>query len=155
MSRLATCVWRVTPQLIVALDEKFGEPIDAYVNGSQVWHREDGPKNEVIEWRLHPAAAFERPAEFGTYDLFSSVALLAASGSDRTSQLVGLWDCLEAYPAFTDEVEPAPLRAVVASTLEIEPDLAGLVDHQIIGDQWERMGGAVSILASLEAQLTS
>ena len=31
-----TCVWRATPELVVALDARFGEPVDAYVNGSQV-----------------------------------------------------------------------------------------------------------------------
>ena len=38
-----TCVWRASPELIVALDVRFGEPVDAYVNGSQVWLRDDGP----------------------------------------------------------------------------------------------------------------
>src|SRR5688500_7847621 len=32
-----TCVWRISPALVIALDERFGEPVDAYVNGSQVW----------------------------------------------------------------------------------------------------------------------
>ncbi|HEX9548180.1 MAG TPA: hypothetical protein VF942_12645, partial [Acidimicrobiales bacterium] len=65
-----TCVWRATPELIIALDDRFGEPTDAYVNGSQVWLRDDSPGGITIEWRLHPVASFRRPASVGTYELF-------------------------------------------------------------------------------------
>ena len=44
MGRLVpTCVWRASAELVLALDERFGPPHDAYVNGSQVWLRDDGP----------------------------------------------------------------------------------------------------------------
>ena len=38
-----TCVWKASPELLLRLDERFGEPVDTYVNGSQVWLRDDGP----------------------------------------------------------------------------------------------------------------
>ena len=62
----ATCVWVATPELIVAIDGRFGEPVDAYVNGSQVWLREDGPSGIVLEWRLHPVGGYVRPAGAST-----------------------------------------------------------------------------------------
>src|SRR5437763_751618 len=43
MGRLvASCVWDATPELIVTLDERFGESTDAYVHGSLVWLRDGG-----------------------------------------------------------------------------------------------------------------
>ena len=57
-----TCVWRAERlRLVVALDDRFGEPVDAYVNGSQVWLRDDGPGGVTVEWRLHPVAAYRLP----------------------------------------------------------------------------------------------
>ncbi|MEA2717185.1 MAG: hypothetical protein QOI99_1502, partial [Actinomycetota bacterium] len=32
-SRVPTCVWTVSDALVLALDERFGPPVDAYVNG--------------------------------------------------------------------------------------------------------------------------
>ena len=90
-ARTPTCVWRATPELIVALDEKFGEPVDTYVNGSQVWLREDGPDDAVLEWRLHPVAGYVRPNGLETEEVFSVTALALAS----------------------DEPLPAPLQRVV------------------------------------------
>jgi hypothetical protein len=35
MDRVPACVWRISPELVVALDSALGEPVDTYVNGSQ------------------------------------------------------------------------------------------------------------------------
>lgn len=148
-----TCVWRATPELVVALDERFGEPVDAYVNGSQVWLRDDGPGDITVEWRLHPVAGYRRPAGFDTYDVLSEVARALATGEQPPAPLDRLWDGLEAFPAYGDEVEPATLAATVADALGIPPDAAGLVDHRRIGDEWERSEGAVSVVARLLEQL--
>ena len=75
------CVWRATPELIVALDDRFGEPVDAYVNGSQVWLRDDGPGGITLEWRLHPVAGYRRPAAIGAYEIFRGDALALATGA--------------------------------------------------------------------------
>lgn len=148
-----TCVWRTTPELVVALDDRFGEPVDAYVNGSQVWLRDDGPHGITVEWRLHPVAGYRRPAGLGTYEVFSAVALAVATGADPPARPEELWDGLEAFAAYGDEVEPAMLAASGTEALGIRPDAAGVVDHQHLGDEWERTGGAISIVDALLAQL--
>ena len=147
-------MWRATPELIVALDERFGEPVDAYVNGSQVWLREDGPGGIVLEWRLHPVAGYHRPAGVSTYDVFSEAALALATGRTPLAPLAELWDGLEVYAAYDDEIEPQPLTAAAVAALGIDPDASGLVDHQSIGDEWERTEGTVSVVDALLAQLT-
>ena len=148
-----TCVWRATPALVVALDAQFGEPVDAYVNGSQVWLRDDGPGGITIEWRLHPVAGFERPAITTIYDLFPSIALSIASGEEPLAPVEALWDGLEAFAAYGDEVEPATLAAAVTASLGIAPDAAGLADHDAIADAWEATEGRVSIIHALLDQL--
>ena len=148
-----TCVWRATPQLVVALDDHFGEPVDAYVNGSQVWLRDDGPGGMTLEWRLHPVPGFQRPPAVTAYDLFPTVALAIARGETPPAPVEALWDGLEAFAAYGDEVEPATLATAVTDALGIVPDAAGLADHQRIGDDWERSDGRISIVASLLDQL--
>jgi hypothetical protein len=146
-------VWRATPELIVALDEQFGEPADSYVNGSQVWLREDGPGGITLEWRLHPVPGFERPAQATVYDLFPNVALAVSRGEEPLAPVEALWDGLEVFAAYEDETEPATLAGAATLTLGIAPDATGLVDHDRVGDQWERTGGRISIIAALLDQL--
>ena len=148
-----TCVWRITPQLVVALDDRFGEPVDAYVNGSQVWLREDGPNGITLEWRLHPVAGYRRPTDVGVYEIFSAVALAVATGGESPAAPHDLWEGLEAFAAYGDEVEPAVLSAAATDALGIPPDAAGLVDHRAIADEWEGARGTTSIIAALLAQL--
>lgn len=154
MSRLVpTCVWKASPELLVALDDRFGEPVDTYVNGSQVWLRDDGPGGETIEWRLHPVAGYRRPPGLATEEVFDSVTAALSSGAEPPVPLDRLWDGLEAFVAYDEEVEPAPLAAACTGALGRVPDAAGLADHDLIGDHWERSGGAMSIVAALLDQL--
>jgi hypothetical protein len=139
--------------LIVALDDRFGEPVDAYVNGSQVWLREDGPGRVMVEWRLHPVANYRRPRSTGTYEVFAAVALALATGAPPPAPLCELWDGLEAFAAYGDDLEPQPLAAAAAAAIGIEPDACGLVDHEDIAAEWERTSGGVSIVAHLMRQL--
>ncbi|MEY2457047.1 MAG: hypothetical protein QOK06_2141 [Acidimicrobiaceae bacterium] len=148
-----TCVWRISPQLVVALDERFGEPVDAYVNGSQTWLRDDGPGGLTIEWRLHPVPDYRKPDDLDTHEVFSAVALALGTGAAPPAAPEALWDGLEAFPAYAGEVEPAPLAAALADALGIEPDACGLVDHERVGDEWERSRGTVSIIDALLEQL--
>ena len=152
---VAAAVWRARPQVIVALDDRFGEPVDAYVNGSQVWLREDGPGGVTLEWRLHPVAHFRRPDGTGTYEVFSAAALAMATGGTPPAPLEELWDGLEVFAAYGDDLEPQPLAAAATAALGIEPDAFGLVDHEPIADQWERTRGAISIAADLLRQLSA
>ncbi len=151
---VAAAVWRAQAKLIVALDERFGEPVDAYVNGSQVWLREDGPGGMLLEWRLHPVAGYKRPPGVDTYEVFSSTALALASGEQPSAPLEQLWDGLEVFAAYADDIEPQPLTAAATLAIGLEPDASGLVDHETIADRWERTGGGVSIVADLLSQLT-
>lgn len=148
-----TCVWRVTPALVVALDDRFGEPVDAYVNGSQTWLRDDGPGGVTVEWRLHPVPGYRRPQGTATEEVFPATALALATGGTPPAPLERLWDGLEAFPAYDDEVEPAVLAAATAEALGVPPDASGLVDHQRVGDAWEQAGGAMSIVDALFDQL--
>jgi hypothetical protein len=152
---VATAVWRARPEVIVALDDRFGEPVDAYVNGSQVWLRDDGPGGVVLEWRLHPVAGYQRPPGTGVYEVFSATALALSTGGTPPAPLAALWDGLEVFAAYGDEVEPRPLAAAASQALTIEPDGFGLVDHEAIADRWERSHRAVSIVDDLLRQLDS
>jgi hypothetical protein len=150
---VASALWQAYPDLIVALDDRFGEPVDAYVNGSQVWLREDGPGGIMLEWRLHPVARYRRPASTGTYEVFSAAALALSTGAAPPAPLNELWDGLEAFAAYGDDLEPQPLAIAAGRALGIEPDACGLVDHEAIAAEWERTGGGVSIVADLLRQL--
>jgi len=138
---------------VIALDDLFGEPVDAYVNGSQVWLRDDGPGGVTLEWRLHPVAGYRRPDGVGTYEVFSAAALALATGAQPPAPLEALWEGLEVFPAYGDDVEPQPLAAAAAAALGIPPDASGLVDHEAVADEWERSDRATSIVAALLAQL--
>lgn len=149
-----SCVWRISRPLVVALDERFGDPVDAYVNGSQTWLRDDGPGGEAVEWRLHPVAGYRRPAAVESHDdVFSAVALALGTGAEPPASPEALWDGLEAFPAYGDEVEPAPLALALGAALGLVPDAVGLVDHQAVGEAWERAGGGLSIVDALLTQL--
>jgi hypothetical protein len=106
-----------------------------------------------VEWRLHPVAGYQRPAQVETYEVFAAAALAFATGGEPPAPLDELWEGLEAFAAYGEEVEPVPLSAAVTESLGIAPDAAGLVDHDGIADAWERSRGKVSIIEALLAQL--
>ena len=150
-------VWRLTPALVAALDEHLGPPVDSYVNGTQTWLTDDGPSGITLEWRLHPVPAYSAPVGCSHYDLWDAVVGALVSGADPEELPLGedrralpsLWEGLECFPAYGDEVEPAVLAGAGRDTLGIAPDAAGLVDHGRIGDEWERAPGAVSMMGLL------
>jgi len=158
---VATVLWLARPELVLALDERLGEPTDSYVNGAQTWIEANGPGEAMLEWRLHPVAGFERPAGLGTYELWEHVIDALEAGDDPQSLALGdeerslssLWDGLECFPAFGDSIEPGVLSATTAEVLGIPPDRTGIVDHQAIGDRWEQARGNVSIVSLLLEQL--
>jgi hypothetical protein len=154
-ARVPTCVWRATHDLIVARDERFGEPTDTYVNGSQVWLRDDGPDEMTFEWRLHPVAGYVRPKGVVTEEVFSTTALALATDATPPAPLTSLWDGLECFPAYGDDLEPALLASAATTALGVVPDASGLVDHEAIADAWERARGGVSIIAALFGQLNT
>jgi hypothetical protein len=149
---VSACLWPVTDQLIESLLERFGEPVDGYVNGSQVWLRDEplGQASVAIEYRLHPIARFKQPAGQDHHTLFVDTL-------DQPSprELNTLWDGLEAFSAYGDEIEPQQLSSITEMALRIAPELVGLVNHERIGDEWQNANGAVSISQLLRAQLTA
>jgi len=148
-----TCVWRASADLVRRLDDAFGAPLDTYVNGSQVWLRDDGPGAVVLEWRLHPVAGYRRPPGVATEEVFELAAAALATGQPLPAPLDRLWDGLEAFAAYGDDVEPAGLALACAEALGLTPDAAGLVDHDRLGDEWERTGGGISMLQALLSEL--
>ena len=138
------------PEVVIALDERFGEPVDAYVNGSQTWLRDDGPGGMTLEWRLHPVAGFVRPPDVGVYELFSSVALALETGGTPPAPPERLWDGLEAFPGLRRRgragaagVASAPRRSAS------HPTPPAWSTTRSIGDEWERSGGTTSIVTAL------
>jgi len=150
---VSTCLWRATAQLVLALESAFGEPLDAYVNGAQVWLRDDGPGGTRLEWRLHPVAGFRRPEGVSVEELWEAVVFALVNGDEPPAPVAALWDGLEAFPGFGDEIEPAPLATACTEALGIAPDAYGVVDHDAVGDQWERAQGRASIIDALLQQL--
>jgi len=160
-TRTPTALWLVDADLVVALDAHLGPPIDSYVNGSQTWLTPDGPGEIELEWRLHPVAGYRAPGGLSHYDVWETVVTALARGADPTALALGsevrevsqLWEGLECFAAYGDEIEPATLAAASGEVIGRVPDAAGVVDHDAIGDAWERTMGQVSIVALLVGQL--
>jgi len=135
MSLTATCVWHVHADLVLALDAQLGPPVDSYVNGTQTWLTEDGPGGVALEWRLHPVAGYRPPAGLSHYDLWEQVVGALSAGAEAAAlqlgtehrELSSLWEGLECFPAYGDDVEPAPLAAAAV----IELVLAGLRQREL------------------------
>lgn len=161
MGRVATAVWRIRPEVILALDEHLGPPVDSYVNGSQTWFSEIA--GTALEWRLHPVAGYRLPKGLSHYDVWDLALDQLMTGVDpgellmgkETRSLASLWDGLECFAAHGGGPEPAGLAAGAHSQLGLPPDAVGLVDHDRIGDAWERARGTISIVDLLLDQLTS
>ena len=159
--RTATTVWTIRNELVLALDDNLGLPVDSYVNGSQTWLTErDGV---TLEWRLHPVAGYRLPKPLSHYDLWDAVTDGLRGGADphalslgdETRPLTSLWDGLECFAAHGDDVEPQRLAKLATEVLGLPPDRVGLVDHEQIGDAWEAKHGNVSIVALLLEQLSN
>jgi hypothetical protein len=140
--------------VVRALDERLGPPVDGYVNGTQTWLSDDGPGGATLEWRLHPVAGYRAPAGIRPEELFDEVVSALANG-DEQPPVASLWDGLECFPAYGDEMEPVALARAASDALGIAPDAGGLVDHERIGDAWERSAGRVSLTEMLLEELAS
>jgi hypothetical protein len=164
-SAVPTCVWRVTPALIERLETQLGPPLDSYVRGWQVWLEPNGPQGVTLEWRLHPPAGFAMPRGVDPHDLFDVVSQALAEAQDPAAgealalghearPLPAVWEVLEAFPAFDDDVELAALIGCVTRALDgWAPDVAGQADHARLGDLWKSAKGDFSVGQALLAQL--
>jgi hypothetical protein len=155
---IATTLWWVTPEVVTALDAHLGPPVDSYVNGAQTWF---SGEEQVLEWRLHPVAAYRAPRGLTHYDLWERVVDELHAGrapdvlglGEETRALDSLWEGLECFPAYGDDLEPATVSLRAVELLGVAADLSGLVDHDRVGDRWEAAKGAVSIVRLLADQL--
>ncbi len=160
-ARVATTVWRLTPELMRRA-RRAPRPAGRRLRQRHpdLAHRPTAPADETLEWRLHPVSGFRPPKGVGPYDLWDEVTGQLAAGADPASlplgeerrPLASLWDGLECYPV-DDPLEPAPLAAAATTALGIAPDASGLVDHERIGSAWERAKGSISIIALLLEEL--
>lgn len=157
---VSTCVYRVDPALVELLDVHLGPPLDSYVRGWQVWLEDNGPDDVRLEWRLHPPARFRMPSGVNPHDLFEVVLSGLASVDDpavdafdagmERRTLAQVWEVLEVFPAFGDEVAPQALAAAAATALDgRRPDAAGRADHERLGDLWKGRRGDFSVGAAL------
>src|SRR5690349_19960730 len=132
MARTATCVWRADATLVLALDSRLGPPVDSYVNGSQTWLADVGPGGCTLELRLHPVASYRPPEGLSHYDLWEQVVGSLAAGADpdalalgaETRSLASLWEGLECFAAYDDDLEPAPLAGAATDAIGRAPDAA-------------------------------
>jgi hypothetical protein len=143
-------VWCIRPELILGLADRLGEPVDRYVNGSQTWFTET-PGGVALEWRLHPVAGYRVPKGLDHNDVWD-VAVESMIGHLRVHP-EEIWDGLECFAAYGDDIEPGMLAAAVTQEIGVAPDATGLVDHDSIGDVWEKTKGKVSIIGLLLEQL--
>lgn len=156
----ATCAYRVDAALLELLDRHLGPPLDSYVRGWQVWLEPNGPAGETLEWRLHPPAGFRMPRGENPHDLFGVVLQGLANvdhpdtdtfavGTERRS-LPQIWEALEVFPTFGDEIPPDQLARAAATALGGRmPDVAGHVDHGRMGDEWKGRRGDYSVASIL------
>lgn len=154
-----TCVYRVDAGLLELLDRVLGPPLDSYVRGWQVWLEPTGPGREVLEWRLHPPAGFRMPDGCDHRDLYDEVLQhldepAITVGTERRS-LAEIWEVLEVFPAYGDDVDPTELAGAVASVLDGRaPDAHGRVDHDRLGDAWKGRRGDFSVGGALLESLS-
>jgi hypothetical protein len=163
MSLLATGLWAISPELVLAADEHLGPPVDSYVNGSQTWF-EDIARDEdlTLELRMHPVARYTTPKGLSHYDLWETIVGHLSLGGDphairlgdEVRPLTAVWDGMECYAAYGERLEPDELATLATRCLDRAPDRVGMVDHEAIGDAWERAQGNVSVVALLLEQLT-
>ena len=76
-------------------------------------------------------------------------------GTAEDTEYLIACDGVEVFAAYGDELEPATLGAATADVLGIPADACGVVDHQRVGDEWEKRKGATSIVDALLSQLSS
>lgn len=159
-----TCAYRVDAALVEQLDARLGPPLDSYLRGWQVWLEPHGPGGETLEWRLHPPAGFRMPRGVNPHDLFEVVlqGLAGCAAPDVDALVVGeehrrldeVWEALEVWPTFGDDLAPDVVAASAARALGRAPDVAGRADHARLGDEFKGRKGDFSVgqalLASLE-----
>lgn len=159
----ATALWPVSVEVVIALDQKFGTPVDCYVNGTQTWLTPDGPNEFMLEWRLHPVGEYETPLGMSHYEVFETVIAAISVGADvahlslgdEHRSLDGLWSGLECFGAYGDPMSSDELARCSERALGIAPAQHGVVDHHSISEEWLRTGKQQSLYRLVSDALTS
>ena len=154
-------IWPISAALVLALDERLGLPLDSYVNGTQTWLTEDATGGATLEWRLHPVGGYAPPKGVSHHDLWDVVVTALRDGAPPDAlplgaeqrSLVSLWEGLECFPAYGEEVEPAVLAGAARVLLGVAPQAAGLVDHDRVGEEWTRSNRTRSLMGMLREEL--
>lgn len=134
------------PDLLKHLNDTFGEPVDSYWNGSHTWFTEED--DLLVEWRMHPVTGFVTPEASRPEELFTMAI------EDEVDPL-HYWEGLEVFPVDEHTYDETTFSQYCEEKLGIAPDLCGLVDHETIGNAYERTQGKVSIVQMLLDQLNS
>jgi hypothetical protein len=152
---VSCALWAISSELIVTLDERFGEPVDTYVNGSQVWLRSDGPNDVTLEYRLHPIGGYIKPKGVQTDQVLAVIALALAQGEEPIAGFDTLWEGLEVFVAFDDEgpLAAAELARIGEEQLGITATAFGEVDHESVAVRWQQSERQTSIVSELMSQL--
>ena len=73
MTRTSTTVWTISPELVLALDEQLGPPVDSYVNGSQTWLVGDDATTSRSNAGCIRSPGTGRPRRCSHYDIWEAV----------------------------------------------------------------------------------
>jgi hypothetical protein len=149
MATVATAVWRISPRLVLALDERLGAPLDSYLNGSQTWlvapdgepdggarggagddaeapHIGAGGDDETLELRLHPVAGYTVPRGMSHYDVWEQVVDALAAGAD--GERLALGSEVRSLRELWDGLE-----CFAAYGAELEPQAIATVGTRLVG----------------------
>ena len=140
----AIILTRNSPNLLKRLLEVHADPVDSYWNGSHTWFT--NTENNEFEWRLHPISGFEMPKASRPEELLD----LALEGE---IDIAHYWNGLEVFSISDEPCTLEELQKHIVETLGIEPDFIGLVDHESVGNDFERNAGKVSIINLLIEQI--
>lgn len=128
------------------LQNKLDEPVDSYWNGSHTWFSD--LKDTQLEWRLHPVANFAMPDASRPEELYQL-------GVEKQIDITHYWEGLEIYTFGDTNLSVEDLVEYATEVLGYAPDASGLVNHEVIGDEFERKSGDISIVSLLLEQLKS
>lgn len=134
------------PDLLKLLIEKNSDPVDSYWNGSHTWFT--STEENDFEWRLHPVSGFKMPEASRPEELLD----LALEGE---IDIEHYWEGLEVFCLSDEPCSLEELQAHISERINITPDAIGLVDHETIGNDFERNAGQISIIQLLAEQLAS
>lgn len=136
-----------TSDLIQQLIDRLSEPVDSYWNGSHTWFTQLAGVD--VEWRLHPVSDFLMPEASRPEDLLE----LAVEGQVDPTHY---WEGVEVFSVDDEHlIDSATLASAVTEFLELEVSAHGNVDHDAIGDAYERAGGKVSLVSLLINQMNN